>query len=316
MSSIRAPWMIALVGMGLLIPPVPVVAQQETCGGQPMSVITRGVKPWRELRFAWEPGAVEASTIDVGMAFEVAMDDVPTMALDIRMGMDMEETVGAVSADGLTRLDLLLRDVRVEVGPAMIDGTPISEAQHAELVRAMEEGAQAMVGMTGWEVRDARGDVQDLDFDLPPGAPDTLREQFELDGALTGSACLPVQPVGIGAVWTIDTPAELSGAITAGLTVVNTIEAMDEGTVTMTRVMALDLGEAMRAQLSAVEGVEIVGVESTGGGRGRMVVDLARLEPVAEVTLDAGFNVTYDEEGTRRTMGMEIRADARVGPPE
>lgn len=301
-----------LLVVGGLGPPGVAVAQEETCDGEPITIISRGAPPWQELRYALVPGTTDVTVTDLRMDITSALGGHTLMAMGTDMSFEMEMTVVSVDADGVARLDVLLRDVSLDVGTMTMQGEAIDEQQRAEVDRTMEALSRSMVGLTGWEVVDARGNVLSHGFDLPESAPDTVRQQ--LDQSMTSTTCLPAGAVGVGASWSSRAVSN-NGVIDAGGTSVTTVEAIDGKTVTLAMAIDMDIGEALAASLAQADGVEVTAIASSGTGEGHAVVDLGRVTTTARMDLSLDIDVAFEVEETPMDMTMDFDIVVESRPP-
>lgn len=173
------------------------VAETPTEDGGVVSVrlLSPGAEPRSPLRLAFTLGATE------------------TMV----MAMQMKTTTTVAGGDQTLKYPLMIEHLRMKVTQVKPDGSAriefVIERANAKdvsgvppmVVSAVDQALQGMVGMKGYTLITNRGVVEAGDVEVPSDAPATVKEMAGKmrESLMQFASPVPVEPVGIGAVWEV-----------------------------------------------------------------------------------------------------------------
>ena len=259
-----------------------------------IQVVSLGDKPRRELRVTPQIGTqrVEITTTS---RITVSSAGVREAATSPTLTQTVEVSV-AERGDG--RFDVRQEVVDVEVGS---DGSPGSRATAAST-------AEAMVGMVTTGVLDDRGQMTDLDIDLPDDAPQLVTMVLDQMKTTLGQMATPVPEaaIGVGGSWTTTQPIDLLGA-TATTTTTFTVASLDESGYTVRSVIRM---ASLPDQAISVSGQTGTLVALSGSGSGVATVRPGQL--VADTRGRSRTRQTLEVDG--QTLEQEVRTTVRARP--
>lgn len=248
-------------------------------------VVDPGAEPRRELRLDTQVGAVAATTnvVDVGFTieFEGQVQSVPSTAMEF----DVTYTVQKVAPDEISYV-------------ARYDDLRVGEGLDAALERELEVLGEEMVGLEALVVVDRLGVVQNADAaiaSLPGEASSILDEQ----GGLF-SQPLPVEPVGLGAVWEVRTSSAQNGFVFDILNTYRVTELTDEQVT-----MAVDQSMELAPGLRTVQGMQVDVQRGEMSGEG--VLTWRFDQPVAIGNMSAGGEISMRATQGERSASMMMR---------
>lgn len=188
-------------------------------------LLDAGVEPRTALRLQMVEGAT--TTISLRLDLDVSQTSSgQTQALDNPPVVEtVRFTVESVDDDGA--------DVSFAFTAADIDrtGTLLSEADFLTITAEVRK----LIGVGGTARLSSRGAFTRFAYDLPDELDPTVAATLDQaqDQFTTLAVPLPAEPVGVGARWTVDTSARLSG-IAVDQTTTFEITAMDGSAITYT----------------------------------------------------------------------------------
>lgn len=174
-----------------------------------VQLIKPGAKPRQLLRYRVQPGNTETMVMKLSMVTEVEAvavgADIPPMSQQIvapTMSVTSEFEVTDVQPNGdfTMRFELVGADLTGNEGPS-------------ELADALRVHLQSMVGLKGVTTLTSRGILKSYDASIPDGLDKEVRSSVEgtLDGLRDLSQPLPVEPVGVGAIWEVTQSTDVDG---------------------------------------------------------------------------------------------------------
>jgi hypothetical protein len=187
-------------------------------------------------------------------------------------------------------------DTEVVFGPGRVSDSDADPVLVAELKRMID----TMEGVTGRAVQSTRGELHEIDFDLPDDLPDAMAavmDQF-LDQSAGALVPLPVEEVGLGARWTATTNLEVNGTELEQVATY-TLDALDGPAyeVSVEIEQEFQPGEA--------DGFELT--SGTGSATGRMSGRTDSLAPAAS-TVESTSTIT----GEAQDQSVEVRTTSEM----
>jgi hypothetical protein len=233
------------------------------------------------------PAGPEVTLLDAGSEPRIEMRiAVPDGTSEV-MVMEQEQSIGQELA-GETLQDLTISSIiRQQIDVTVADGGfelaatvlsaeagPNADPATAELLTGQ---LQSMVGVVTRTRIDEFGNLVSSQVENVD-ALDPASQQLMESGAQL-SVPLPTEPVGVGAVWTVVQPLEISGALTTQ-TSRYTVESIDGSVVTLAVAtdQVVEPGAIIREQ-----GLEIEVLSWTNTGTGTLVLDLTKATPTSNV---------------------------------
>lgn len=231
-----------------------------------------------------------------------AVPETPTPAT--RMVMD--HRVDRVADDGTIHYTVTISEVGVVSTPG-VD-------------RAMARELQATIGdlkgLTGTGSLDSSGDAKDVTFDTSGITDPTMKSLMDSMSSQVAnlSAPFPLDPVGVGARWTVKRRATINGLVmdtTTRYTLRSRTGDRYEVEFTQDAVSPPGSGFLQNLPPGAEATVENFSVQSTG----RFSGDLTRVLPVRSTVTGAGDGtITIDASGQRTTMRQEMTLETTTSP--
>jgi hypothetical protein len=262
-----------------------------------VTLIQAGVTPRQPLRYHLAKGARTTSEMvfDIDVKSGDRSGPLPTQVVDL------ETTVDDVLANGSARLRIRVLDARVRERP----GSQIA----IEAVRAQ---AAALRGVVITQTLAADGEVSDPHVEPGPGSE---RITGELDSLLRGlgrvAMRLPVEPVGVGALWR-ERRTLPEGGVQAVSETTYVLGALAGSTVAYTSA-GQSSGDAQTVER---EGMKVQVSDTRGRTSATGSVDLATY--AFETRATSTFSTTMAVDGSGPGAGrstIEIAMAIRIGPP-
>lgn len=255
------------------------------------------------LRYRLVPGATERG--EMWMHMTVAMDSPLADLPDIDTPpMTTEVSVQCVEArdDGTYRLRIVITGVQID-----------SQSYPPEVVAAVREIGQSMVGLSMDSVIDDRGRSLDVQMDIPSSVSPSLRDRLVHTTQLIRDLATPFpeEPVGVGASWKTETDATTQhGVHLRQRTTYTLIERDGDRVVLGVRIaQAFDPGAV---QLSE-PGSTLDLTSGEGAGSGQVTMDMGRIFPVASSSAARSHQemILHGAQGDL-PMSVEVEVTTRV----
>ncbi len=283
---------------GFLVPPHGILpegyADRLLAAGAPPQVrlVSPGAEPRTVLRYVYKKGdkAHIGLTTDLAMSMAIdakaaTEDPLPPPRKTPRVTMGFATTITAVDADGTAHVDAVYEAAKAS------SGTPAE-------IAAVEK---ALAGLAGSKVSyrvTASGRVSDVVTKLDPALQGPAREAMENAAASSSDLAtpLPDAPVGIGAVWIVDSRIK-SGGLDLARRTRTTLEATKNSTITVHQQIGAVAASpvATLAKLPKAS-VAITDFSSRGTGTTRQgLTRVAELEATSHVDVNMQMRVTSGE---------------------
>lgn len=259
-----------------------------------------GSEPRSPLRYRLEPNTVSAMTMDTSMTVSGQVGDltVPAYALPT-MRVVAEVATGGRALDGTLRVEFRY------VAAGAIDAADDAPGEY------LEEWTKQMVGVSGWWVIDDLGRTYGGSFDGLGGLDPTLVAGLEdMERSLDETSTpFPVEPVGVGARWVVE-----SAFVSAGLDVTGSVEyalvQRDADAVTL-RVEVRQAAVPGPAEIPGSPGSEAWVTELTSTGTGTVRMSLDTLVPTSDMEMTS--RQVADIDGSELTTETRMRVRVRPG---
>jgi hypothetical protein len=277
-------------------------APERPLGQATVSLLDPGKEPRRPLRYAFTMKP-ERLVLDMKMQMKVSIgaQTAPEVGLPtVRTVLDVTPT--RVSKDGDLSYDGQIS--REEVVP---DGD-MAEADRA----ALENQLASIVGMKIHSTVTARGVVTDATMDVPDGTAPQLRRMLEsMRDSLRGlSSPLPVEPVGVGAIWRVDVAIKTGFRLEQSS--VFTLKAIDGASADFD----LKLRETAKPQPVVAQvptsDTHITLESFTGTGTGTMKTYFDRVAPVSNVSSDTSMHLVIEQAGQKTPTHTDLHVELGV----
>jgi hypothetical protein len=278
-----------------------------------VKVVDAGAAPKKALRYKFKAGTTEYVEMDMRMSMGMSMGgksapktDLPTVRTLMRI--DAKE----VTPEGDLRFEFsadkvdVLKDVQVD----------------PKLRGAVEKELTGIVGMHGRARISPRGVATETEFDLAPGASDTLKGQMDTmrDSIRQMYLPFPEEEVGKGAKWDVTSRMPLGGAlIDSKITYTLTKVEADRAEADFAIAMSAPPNQPM--QLAGLPPGANATLDSVAGsGSGKVSPSFARLvgTSTSKITMESSFSVTMKGEKAQMKMQSDVAAALRPGkaPPK
>jgi hypothetical protein len=286
-------------------------ADRLVLAGAPPEVhlLSPGAEPRTVLRYVYKKGdkAHIGLTTDLAMSMAIdakaAEEPLPAPRKTPRITMGFATTITAVDADGAAHVEAVY-DAAKATG-----GTPAENA-------AVEK---ALAGMAGSKVSyrmTASGRVSDVVTKFDPTLQGPAREAMENAAASSSDLAtpLPDAPVGIGAVWVVDSRVT-SGGLDLARRTRTTLEAVKNSTITVRQqIVALAASPVATLAKLPTASVAIADFSSRGTGTTRQgLTRLTDLEAASHVDVNLQMRITSG--GTtlnfHSALAMDVTATAK-----
>ncbi len=248
-------------------------------------LVDAGSEPRAPLRLEVPQGYSSLVDIRMGTSVDLGMGaamNMPPMRLSLRF--DAKEA----SADHV-RYAFEIVDVGVDAGDPMMKGP-------------LEEALKPMVGFAGEASLDARGNSTGLVMKPPPGLPKELAGNLDQGLTMVG-APLPVEPVGVGARWSVDQDVDQQGLKVKQTTTWTLVSREGSLVILDTEVQQTAPPQEMNhPNLTPGSTVKLSRFDSKGTGRTEL--DLRSLVPNAAMSMPMDMN-----------MGVEMTLSRRAADP-
>jgi len=272
-----------------------------------VTLLDPGAAPRSRLRYAFHTRH-ETMRMDLKMTMALGIGGAQTPSVSmptIRMDLDIDPV--GVDAEGTLTATSVVR--RADV---LADAT-LPPASAAKLAGDMK----SLVGTRGRFVVTSRGVSKEATIDLPPNAPENIRQimQSMRDSLRDLCAVLPEEPVGVGARWTVLTRVR-SRAIAIEQTATYTLKrragnvADEDVALTQTappQVMHLP-GKA------AAAGTVVKLVSMNGVGRGHVHQVLDKLSPTSSLHSEHQMKMAATTSIGSQDIDMAMTLDLAVKP--
>jgi hypothetical protein len=273
-----------------------------------VKVTAPGAAPRRALRYKFKAGTTEYLEMDMKMSMGMSMGgksapktDLPTIRTLMRI--DAKE----VTPEGDLRCDLSTEKVDV------LDDVAVDPKLRA----AVEKEMKGIVGLHGKARISARGVASETEFDLGPGASETLKSQLDTirDSVRQMSVPFPEEEVGKGAKWDVTSRVPLGGALVDSKTsyTLTKLEA-DRADAEIAITMSAPPNQPMH--IGALPPGATATLDSVAGtGSGKVSPSFVRLvgTSTTKIAMESSFSVTMKGEKAQMKMKSEIAAATRPG---
>ncbi|MEZ4321502.1 MAG: DUF6263 family protein [Myxococcota bacterium] len=236
------------------------------------------------------------------------------MLMNIDMAMDMGG-MGKMPAT-LPQMKMVMKADVTDVKGDQIHYTfTLTEASISKdgadpmMIAAMEPELAKMVGTKGNVVVNDRGVTQSAKIIPPEGTSTEEMGQFEnMQKSMNhASAPLPVEPVGVGAKWSVTTGMQENG-IALQQVVTYTVKSIQGRVVTLDTALVQNADQQKLSPAGMPPGSEASLDSLKSTGTGQTVIDLDHLFPnKGTLTHDMTTRMTVKAEGQTMTMGMDMK---------
>lgn len=260
-----------------------------------------GAEPRQVLRYSAAPGLRQTMRMSMDMSMSMSMGGMALMdSVMPTMVMDMDVQVAEVSPEGNLRVQTEL------VAVDLVDREGV-QAGMSDMLRGSLGG---LVGMTteGWMT--SQGVTTQMNVNMPAGAPADAQDQAVSmqQNLSSGSLPMPLEAVGVGAVWEVRSRTASNGLVVDEVKLV-TLESMFSDAVLLDIQLSQTLADPNMVPPGLPPGtqVSITRFESQGGGKSAVRLD--RLVPDAgesQMTMEMEFDVNADGQTQTFDMGMSI----------
>jgi hypothetical protein len=267
-----------------------------------VKLVSAGKAPRRTLRFHPKAGQTYSPTMRMKMTMKMALgggsaNEVSLPPMRLRMSGKVLEVDAAGAARVTTTMEAL--DVVEEPGA--------DKAMIATLRGQLDLMKGARLGFK----IDPRGIVTEPTSELPPTMPPQM---VQMMGSMQQSigqivAPFPVEAVGVGARWTVDTKVAVNGmAITQTATYVLEALAGDRGTAKVTLVQRAAAQDVKAPGMPAGATVHLESLSSSG--RGSLAFDLGDLLPArCTMVMTSATKMLIEMGGSKTPMTMDLTMD-------
>jgi hypothetical protein len=271
-----------------------------------VKVVDAGAAPRKALRYKFKAGTTEYVEMDMKMSMGMAMGakaaprtDLPTVRTLMRIEAKELTPEGdlrcAFSAD---KVDVL-KDVQVD----------------PKLRGAVEKEMAGVVGMHGRARISPRGVATETEFDLAPGASETVKGQMDTmrDAIRQMYIPFPEEEVGKGAKWDVTSRIPLGGALIDSkmaytLTKLEADRAEADIAITMTAPpnQPMQIGALPPGATATLDGV-------SGTGAGKVSPSFVHLVGTSssKISMESSFSVAMKGEKAQMKMLSDVTAASR-----
>jgi hypothetical protein len=265
-----------------------------------VTLLEAGKPPLRALRYSFQPTRRETVWMDVRLTMGVEVGAAKQPAADTpALRMALQLTPRAVSRDGTLEYDFKLESIEALQDPMI----------RQELLQAVREQTQGMVGLAGSAEVDRRGMTRSVTFAIPPGLVNPAAKGL-LDNVRQSirsiTTVLPEEPVGTGARWELAAPVE---SATFQLTQLSTFTLKElKGDKASLQVEVRQHAPPQPIALPGMHpGAMAQLTQLTASGSGTVGLDLGRLVPESSLSLTSVMDLQVEEAGTRQPMKVTMR---------
>jgi hypothetical protein len=250
------------------------------------------------LRYQYQAGRHESATMRMAMDIAMQLGEMPETEMTAPVARMRIESEVVQLEDGVAHLSFRYREAELEEG-----GTPALRTALADILPLLAE-------VRGTARVDTRGGVRDLSIEMPPSAPPTLTSMVESlrDGLRQLLSPLPLEPVGVGAVWSTDSPIRTE-AVSFDQHTTYRLEAVQGERITL-RVEVLQTG--IPGTTTAADGTVVRQLSLSGQAAGRSSLNLGHILPE---TFESTTTVVSEAEVTvgQESGTMRLRLATRIG---
>ena len=287
-----------LFGLGAVAPAA------AAADGTTVTLLSAGKGAKRKLRFAVKPGQKQQAKLVMEIEMAMAMGEMrmpPIKAPVSELTMNIE----------VTKVEAGRIRYRFDFGESKI----IDDAgMPAASVEQMRDALSGMKGIKGFAVVDETGRTQEADFSLEGDADPRLGQMLQnLRSSLEQlTTPFPVEPVGVGARWKVETSVDQAGF---PLLQVATYELTklqgDRGSLAVQITQTSKGGDLQMPNLPKGTKATLLSVES--GGSGSVDFDLEALGPVNSTSqVRAKIKTQIEAEGQKQVMEMDMNMVLRL----
>lgn len=273
-----------------------------------VALLDTGAEPRRALRYAAHVGQKGTLIVSMRLAMVMAMDDeeMPEQTFpELRFTIVGE--VKEIAANGDIHSRIEYTEVKVLDEPGI----------DPEMLAAMQEMCEGVVGITAECVMTARGEMTSTEFQNVKRLDTGMLEQLtDLPNVLAQfGAVLPEEPVGNGARW------RLHGPINSGGVVINsvsdfTITELSETEVSLesTATQSADPQDVPIPDMPG-QSMRLQSMKSDGGGKMRIRLD-SPMGVQGDVKTETSIETSFDLFGVQGTMRQRMSITLSISPGE
>lgn len=279
-------------------------ARADSTSSAKVTLISAGKGAKRALRFSVKPGQKQQIKLVMEMEMAMAMGEMRMPAVKAPVSeITMDTEVTKVEA-GRIRYRFSFSDVRI------IDDAGLPAAA----VTQMKAGMDGMKGVKGFAEVDETGRTFDADFStdgtLEPQMAEMLENVRNSLNSLT--APFPIEPVGLGAKWTVEMTANQMGfALTQVATYELTNLKGDVGTLKVGIKQSASNSELKLPNLPPEAKARLVSMDSGGGGDVQFT--LRKLGPARATTkVKSNMKMEIEASGQHQVMEMDMNMTIKM----
>jgi len=257
-----------------------------------------GDAPRREMRYQYKAGDTQTMVMlmDMNMAAEVNGQPTPSFPIPTQR-MEMTVAVERVTEDDKLQCRFEMTAVDLVEDP----DAPSSMAGQ------MREMLKTMVGLGGTYTQSRRGQVTDVAIEYPEGINPMVRQSMgNMEQVMGQSAApLPQEPVGVGAVWSVEQTMDTL-AFSFDQKATYTVIALTENGATL----SVAVEQSAEPQDMNIQGASMRLTEFQGRGEGEMTIDFGNVVPHVRTSVTSINQIETVANGQpmkmRTNMGMTM----------
>lgn len=270
-------------------------------------LLEAGAAPRRALRYAFKAGTTERMQLDMKLSMEVAGDGIQAPAIH----MPTIRTVLRIDGKELTPegdLRYTFEEERADV---------LSDVQvDAKIKERIASTMKDTIGLKGHGRVSPRGVSSEIDFELPPSAPESVAATLESlrDGLKQMTSMLPEEEVGVGGRWEVTSRVPMDGAMVDF-----------KQTYTVTKLSADGMQAKVDTTMSAPAnqpfapphmppGADVSLESMTGSGTGNTDAKFKKLVPDAKTKVSNTLSMKIKMKGEEMHSGMKSEIEAVIKP--
>jgi len=269
-------------------------------------LLSPGTAPRQVLRYRFALGPSQWSQMDMKMAVGMALGDaVPKANALPTIRMMMRADLKSVSPEGELRYEFELTSITV-----------LRDVQVTPAIREkLEKDLAKLVGLKGRALVTTRGITKEAEFDVPPDAPESVKDNLENMRSAIQQICapLPEEEVGKGAVWEFESQI-VTPKLRLTQTSTHTLQALRPNAMS-TRISLVQNAPRQRMNLKNLPNakVQLESLLSTGDGKSDVVLD--KLVPHSSMKMSTNMQMSVAAaDGSNASMAMTLGFEMAFQP--
>jgi hypothetical protein len=277
-------------------------------GDPVVTLIGPGEEPRSPLRYRPVAGQRSTMFIDMAMTMTMGIADTPPKTIStppLRMALSFE--VLHVDPSGTARIKSNVERVEVLARPS----------DPPELVQSIRSEMSPMVGLKTEASVTNRGFTRDAKADIPKNLSPKLRATVEGAQTMTQqvAAAFPVEPVGLGAHWRVDSKVTDGMMAFEQTTLVTLVEKTSDRVVLSLTIDQVAPRQPLKVP-DAPPGAKTTLERYQGHGNGRSDLPLDATTPIAEMTVRSSLLTEVVVEDERVTVTNDTETVMKFSPTE